>query len=397
MPFFGTTFKSLSKPMCFAGWLTRCSSPIVSSLLCFLFLASISSFSLADDHGRSEHVCQMLATQQFHPGDEIWLVSSRASANRSSDPAKLEWSRLVDGQLKPKQFADFKTSHDSDPCTRTVVYTHGNLTNSNWAINGGLTLYQNVFQNRTNQTPVRYLIWSWRSEREYRLIGKDANMKSRRAVEEGTAMRAMLDQLQGPRPILLGYSFGGQVIVSALQSPTHLSTAEPFYVSLIVPGFNRDFIHCELDRDALQMNTKRMRAFVNEKDRVIWANNKNLCRRKYRGSGMCNYLVSSKLGQPDYLDEVDLTDENSPVHSIDKYSSNPRIIAGILCQLESSAAESAEWIQTQPLNIEAFEGSEALDSFDSIEAPETFESFARAPMLEPIEAYEPGVIYESVQ
>ena len=116
---------------------------------------------------------------------------------------------------------------------------------------------------------------------------------------------------------------------------------------------------------------------------------------------MCNYLVSSKLGQPDYLDEVDLTDENSPVHSIDKYSSNPRIIAGILCQLESSAAdsaaESAEWIQTQPLNIEAFEGSEALDSFDSIEAPETFELLAPAPMLEPIEAYEPGVIYESVQ
>ena len=282
----------------------------------------------------------MLASQQVQAGDEVWLVSSRSVANCTADVSGLCWYQLANGCLEPRTFADFQVAHESDALTRTLFYAHGNNTKAAAAIVGGLTVYQNLFLQRSETTRVRHVIWSWPSEREIFPIGKDANLKSRRAVTEGVAMRSVLDQLKGPRPMLLGYSFGGQVVVSALQSPTENSSGEPFCVTLIAPALNRDFIHCELDRELLLANTMQMNAFISRKDKVIWANNRNYCRRKYLGSGMCDHRISSKVGNPEYLSEVELgSDDGCGKHSIALYSQNPRIVDGIRCQLENCGVD----------------------------------------------------------
>ena len=295
----------------------------------------------------------MLASQQVQAGDEIWLVSSRSIANCSADVAGLCWYQLANGCLEPRTFADFQAAHESEPLTRSLFYAHGNNTNAAAAIVGGLTVYQNLFLQRNETTRVRHVIWSWPSEKEIFPIGKDADLKSRRAVSEGVTMRSVLDQLNGPRPILLGYSFGGQVVVSALQSPTENSNSEPYCVTLIAPGLNRDFIHCELDREMLAVNTMQMNAFVNRKDKVIWANNRNYCRRKYRGSGMCDHRISSKVGTPDYLSEFELGSDGCAKHSIALYSQNSNVVAGIRRQLECCGVEPelGDWIEA-PLSGE---------------------------------------------
>ena len=126
------------------------------------------------------------------------------------------------------------------------------------------------------------------------------------------------------------------MIVSALLSPTENSSGEPFCVTPIAPALNRDFIHCEL----LLANTMQMNAFINRKDKVIWANNRNYCRRKYLGSGMCDHRISSKVGNPEYLSEVELgSDDGCGKHSIALYSQNPRIVDGIRCQLENCGVD----------------------------------------------------------
>ena len=289
----------------------------------------------------------MLASQQVQAGDEVWLVSSRSVANCSADVSGLCWYQLANGCLEPRTFADFQAAHESDPLTRSLFYAHGNNTKAAAAIVGGLTVYQNLFFQRSETTRVRHVIWSWPSEKEIFPIGKDADLKSRRAVSEGGTMRSVLDQLQGPRPMLLGYSFGGQVILSALQSPTENSSGESFCVTLIAPALNRDFVHCELDRDLLAANTMQMNAFINRKDKVIWANNRNYCRRKYLGSGMCDHRISSKVGSPDYLSEFELGSEGCKKHSIALYSQNLKVIARIRCQLENCGVEPevGDWIE----------------------------------------------------
>ena len=303
---------------------------------------------------------QLLVSQQLRAGDEIWLVSSRALTHCVADSSQLAWFQFANGCLNPRTFEDLQAAQESDPFTRTLFYAHGNNTSSDAAIAGGLTVYRNMFQDRDQPTRLRFVIWSWPSQRQTFPIGKDADLKSRRAVSEGELMRTVLDQIDGPRPNLLGYSFGGQVVVSALQSPTVLSSGEPFCVSLIAPGFNRDFLHLEMNRELLDANTKQMNAFVNKKDRVIWANNTNYCRRKYSGSGMCDHRVSSKLNGAPYLTEVELAHEACSKHSIALYSQNQNIIAGILCQLEhcGSDSETEIWIEPQPLSLESLESVE---------------------------------------
>ena len=124
------------------------------------------------------------------------------------------------------------------------------------------------------------------------------------------------------------------MIVSALQSPTENSSGEPFCVTPIAPALNRDFIHCEL----LLANTMQMNAFINRKDKVIWANNRNYCRRKYLGSGMCDHRISSKVGSPDYLSEFELGSDGCKKHSIAVYSQNQNIIAGF-----AASWRAVEW------------------------------------------------------
>lgn len=265
------------------------------------------------------------------PCDQVWLVSTRSIPEFSLDACDLNAIQLLDGCWHESNIQSFQAEHNENLKLQSVVYVHGNMTDLNWSIIRGLKVYENLIGNRQDSPPVRFVIWSWPSERQTVPI-RDALLKSRKAVCVGYTLRAFLDTLQGTAPALIGYSFGGQVVVSALQSPYHEDGKGPYHVSLIAPALDRDFIHCEIDSCKVVSNTAIIEAYVDSKDRVIRAHGQ-LCRKKYRRSGKCDHLVSSKLnGCCEILSEIDITD-CQPKHSITLYSQDPSIIEGFNRQL----------------------------------------------------------------
>lgn len=263
--------------------------------------------------------------------DQVWLVSSRKVVNYCMDTCQLEAIQLADCHWQASSIDAFQNEHRSNETLRTVFYVHGNMTDFNWSIVRGLKVYENMIGSQPDAPPVRFVIWSWPSERQTVPV-RDALVKARKAVCVGYSLRSLLNSLEGPCPALIGYSFGAQVVMSALQSPIHEDRQGPYQVTLIAPAFDRDFIHCEIDSCRVAANTASMNAFVDSKDRVIRANN-HLARKKYRRSGKCDHLVSSKLnGCCDFLHEFDITD-CQPKHSIILYSEHPSIVDGVKQQL----------------------------------------------------------------
>ena len=278
------------------------------------------------------------ATRQtnIRPCDQVWLISSRNIPDFSLDTCDLNAIRLLDGNWQNSSVETFTIEHQSNQDLQSVVYIHGNMTDFNWSIIRGLKVYENMIGNHKDTPPVRFVIWSWPSERHTVPI-RDALLKSRKAVCVGYTLRSFLDSLQGPPPALIGYSFGGQVVMSALQSPYHNDGKQRFHVTFIAPAFDRDFVHCEIDSCKVATNTAIIDAYIDSKDRVIRAHGQ-LCRRKYRRSGKCDHRVSSKLtGCCEILSEIDITD-CQPKHSIILYSQNSTIVNGFNRQLKSLVA-----------------------------------------------------------
>lgn len=282
--------------------------------------------------------------------DQIWLVSSRKVTNFCLDTCQLNAIQLVDCEWHASTVESFQLEHATDATLQTVFYIHGNMTDFNWSIIRGLKVYENMIGSQPDAPPVRFVIWSWPSERQTIPI-RDALLKAKKAVCVGYSFRSLLNSLEGPCPFIIGYSFGAQVVLSAMQSPLHEECKGPYEITLIAPAFDRDFIHCEIDSCRIAANTATMRAYVDSKDRVIRANG-HLGRKKYRRSGKCDHLISSKLnGCGDFLREIDITD-CQPKHSIILYSEHPAIVEGVKEQLQLLA--------TDPGNDEASQSSSSV-------------------------------------
>ncbi len=292
----------------------------------------------------------LLATQAacLRPQDEIWLVSTRALDDCSIQPSDLRVDRLENGVWKTESFEALSACHQNETDKTTTFYVHGNLTDYDYSIVRGLQFYHNVFPSTSHTSctapPVRFVIWSWESERQLSWIVSDALLKSKRAIDEGRKFRSAIDALPGERPLLIGYSFGGQVVTSALYTASSAWGGEKYSATLIAPAFDRDFIH-QFCPEQLEDSADLIRSFVNGKDRAVKAGS-SVCRRRYRRSGRCDYRVSSKLGCSSILDEIDISCSSGKKHSIDLYSQNGLVIEGVkqLLQSKKSIAKTPERI-----------------------------------------------------
>lgn len=175
-------------------------------------------------------------------GDEIWLVNTRQLKDCLSDCTlvpDLPVSRWVDGEFLPQSLAELLERVAATPQTRNIVYIHGNFTDLSWSIRRGFQFYNGCFANAPNRQPIRFIIWSWRSERET-LLGRDYQIKSQRAVAEGCRLNSLVTQLGSNRPIVIGYSLGAQATLSAL-SQSKSPESQPWVVALIAAALDPHF------------------------------------------------------------------------------------------------------------------------------------------------------------
>ena len=151
--------------------------------------------------------------------DELWLVSTRSmSTNTCSlhdpatglrvyriDPCGHANASSVDALLAPTE------------AKLDVVYVHGNRVLSQEALACGVSQHHRLRRLRPEGVPIRWIIWSWPSERDghsLNALREKANRTDAQAHYLAWLLKRMA--ISGNSLRMLGYSFGSRVITGSL-------------------------------------------------------------------------------------------------------------------------------------------------------------------------------------
>ena len=154
----------------------------------------------------------------FRECDQVWLVSSRHLPNCGKIANSEVWlkaEKLVGNTWVEESIQQLTDDHDKNKDMVTLVYIHGNRSDEEWARARGVEVYQRISEFE-DCPPIRYVIWSWPSDRLLRPL-KDFQVKADRSIAEGTYFSTFIAQLSPENRIgVLGYSLGAQVVLSGL-------------------------------------------------------------------------------------------------------------------------------------------------------------------------------------
>lgn len=147
---------------------------------------------------------------------ELWLISTRHLCFPNwSDPSTYDFDvRRYDPSAgwQESSFNEFLAG----PSRFTVVYVHANRSSWSDAIQQGHMVY-NSLASCSNSIPMRFVIWSWPSDR-IRGALQDIRVKADRADVEGSFFGWFLSRLKpGTSVGLAGFSYGARIISGGLQ------------------------------------------------------------------------------------------------------------------------------------------------------------------------------------
>jgi hypothetical protein len=145
---------------------------------------------------------------------DVWLINTRGLPNPCSQHGiskGLRFQRLDGNCFVATSQQEFLST--LDPTQTTCFFVHGNRMTASDARNIGLSVRRQL--DRT-ETPFRYVIWSWPSERITGMI-RDARSKAERADGESYYLASVLAALPAEADVsLIGYSFGARAITGGL-------------------------------------------------------------------------------------------------------------------------------------------------------------------------------------
>lgn len=148
-------------------------------------------------------------------GDQIWLVCTR-HLGCDGVTEQLPDYRVQYFAQDAWHRADAATllAHD-DPARPTVIFVHGNRYSADDAIASGWVAYQALTRCAGTQ-PMRFVIWSWPSDKQGGPI-RDARSKSSRTLVEGYYLARLMTRIQPEVSTgIIGYSFGSRVALGAV-------------------------------------------------------------------------------------------------------------------------------------------------------------------------------------
>ena len=148
------------------------------------------------------------------PQDEVWLISTRHIACAADVTPPAVW-QLSAGAWNASDEATF---HSGDKeAAITVIYIHGNRIDDHEGASGGLAVYQSVVAQYGDETPVRFVIWSWPSTK---LLGpiKDILSKAARSDDEAVLLARFLstNEAENWRVGIVAFSFGARITGGAM-------------------------------------------------------------------------------------------------------------------------------------------------------------------------------------
>jgi len=189
--------------------------------------------------------------------DQIWLISSRGICSRYAPSTELTYSRRIQGnQWSRESFDSFTGAADDGRQRRTLIYIHGNRTTQQEALTGGLAVYDQTFLEWKDAPPVRFVIWTWPSDRIGREI-KDVRTKANYAEQHSFHLARLLTQMKTHRQVaIIGYSFGGRLAINALhlvgggnvdgfRLDAEDRSIPPVNLTLMAPAIRNDCFCCD--------------------------------------------------------------------------------------------------------------------------------------------------------
>lgn len=147
----------------------------------------------------TRNICGSCSTESFRNriGVETYAIHDEAGCRR--------WQR-----------SDLDSFLTSDPSVPTIIFIHGNQITPGWAKSEGLSVYRRLMKYGGHSGPIRFVIFSWPSERVGRIL-RDARVKAARTGPAGLQLAWLLDQMPAETPVsLVGFSFGARIITGGL-------------------------------------------------------------------------------------------------------------------------------------------------------------------------------------
>jgi hypothetical protein len=171
----------------------------------------------ATSHGEASpakpSVCR---TFRVREQDQVWVVSTRhlGCTNFVKSLPPLQFCRYENGWWQPKSAADFLAEQPEDGVTS--FYIHGNQISHGQACSDGLAVYFQLAGKFDDEPPVRFVIWSWPSDRIKGPLN-DVRTKAARSDSEALYLARFLEELTPEAQVgLTGYSFGARIVSGAL-------------------------------------------------------------------------------------------------------------------------------------------------------------------------------------
>ncbi len=149
--------------------------------------------------------------------DDIWMISTRhldcPCLDKNSGDFDLEFTRYVGKQWVASSIDEFLTTGDA--AQPTLFYVHGNRVDCEDVKDRGMQAYHGLLD-CSCAGPLRFVIWSWPSEKVHGQI-QDVRAKAVRTDREAHYMAWLLGQMPpDTRTGLVGYSYGARVVTGAL-------------------------------------------------------------------------------------------------------------------------------------------------------------------------------------
>ncbi len=187
------------------------------------------SYSVQADH-RPKRI-------SVRPGDEIWLISTRAPGCQTLAQAALHRYESGIGFLRSSLDDYFANDQPDVTCERlsgngdlshvdavanesfpnnVTMYVHGNRVDSDLACERGLAIYERLAHQVDPDERLRHVIWSWPSDTIRGFFLVDARVKASRTHVQSVALADFIARHPAATQIgLVGFSFGGRIILGA--------------------------------------------------------------------------------------------------------------------------------------------------------------------------------------
>ena len=142
------------------------------------------------------------------PQDQVWLVSDRGlgCGEVNAQATNLQYWHYQGGTWQASNSAAFLAS--DDPQATTAIWIHGNQIDHGRAFQVGWTVYSAIARQATDPKPLRFVVWSWPSERTDSGLFEDVRIKAARTGPSALHLARFIDAMSSDVPVsLMGYSF----------------------------------------------------------------------------------------------------------------------------------------------------------------------------------------------